>query len=345
MTPTHAPIPPGTRRTPGDVIRGLLAVIALAAFVIGVPAALLAVAPWSIPQGLPTWDAAIEAMTRPDDGTLLLGAIQVIAWVAWAAFTASVIAELVAAARHVNVPRIPLLGGAQRLAATLVTTAGLLLVTSSPLMSTAAAGEAVAASPSVAPVEVPDHDASLAPAVLPTAVPSLAERHTPESASGPTITVQRGDTLWDLAERHLGDGHRYTEILAMNLGHPQADGRALDDAHWIYPGWQLRLPRDATGLEPANAAALPGDASSTYTVERGDTLWDIAGEHLGDPTRYPEIVTLNQGVPQPDGGVLTDADLIESGWNLALPTDGTVGAGDASAEIPTMRFGPRPWVA
>lgn len=335
MTPTHAPVPPVTRRTAGDVIRGLFAVIALAAFVVGVPVALLAVAPWSPSAGVPTWDAVIEAMTRPDDGTLLLGAIQLIAWVAWAAFTTSVIAELVAAVRHVNVPHIPLLGGTQRLAATLVTTAGLLLATSTPLTSPASAGEAVAAMAAVAPVAVPDHDASSAPALLPTAATSPAERHAPETASGPTITVQRGDTLWDLAERHLGDGHRYTEILALNLGHRQADGRALDDAHWIYSGWQLQLPHDATAVAPANAAALPGDASSTYTVERGDNLWDLAGEHLGDPTRYPEIVTLNQGVPQPDGGALTDPDLIRPGWTLALPAPELAGAGDAPATIPT----------
>jgi nucleoid-associated protein YgaU/DNA-binding SARP family transcriptional activator len=332
MTPIHAPASSLARRTAGDVIRGLLAVIALATFVIGVPVALLTVAPWSLPRSLPTWDASIEAMTRPDDGTVLLGGIQLIAWVAWVAFTASVIAELLAAVRHVSVPHIPLLGGAQRLAATLVTTAGLLLATSTQLLSSAAAGEAVA---TVGPVAVLDYDGPSAHEVPPKTTAPRAAHHAPESNFGPTITVQRGDTLWDLAERHLGDGHRYTEILALNLGHPQADGRALNDAHWIYPGWQLRLPHDAAVLEPTIPTAAPGDGNGTYTVERGDTLWDIAGEHLGDPTRYPEIVTLNQGVPQPDGGVLTDPDLIRPGWLLTLPASEVAGAGDAPATTTT----------
>ena len=334
MTPTHTPAPPVIRRTAGDVIRGLLAVIALATFVIGVPVALLAVAPGPPLASVPTWDSVIEAMTRPDDGTLLLGAIQLAAWLAWAAFTVSVIAELVAAARHVNVPHIPLLGGTQRLAATLVTTAGLLLAASTPLTSTPSAREPVAATAPLEHVTFAQLDASPTPkGPLSTAPPATAH-HAPETPSEPTITVQRGDTLWDLAERHLGDGHRYTEILALNLGRPQGDGRALTDAHWVYPGWQLRLPLDATGIEGESLAAWSGTTNGTYTVERGDTIWDIAGDRLGDPTRYPEIVELNRGVPQPDGGALTNPDLIRPGWMLMLPVPDVAGSGDAPAAPP-----------
>ena len=318
MTPIHAPAPPTTRRTARDILRGLLAVIALAAFVIGVPVALLVVAPSAMPHGLPTWDSVIGAMTRPDDGTLLFGAVQLIAWVAWAAFTTSVIAELTAAARRVNTPHIPLLGGTQRLAATLVTTAGLLLATSNPLVSTAAVREAVAVSAPLEHVTAPPATGSSAPDPMPTAPPAVAH-HAPEATSGPTVTVERGDTLWGLAERHLGDGHRYAEIVSLNVGHPQSDGRALDDAHWIYPGWQLRLPADASAVEPDAAAPARAETDGGYVVERGDTLWDIAAEQLGDAARYPEIVDLNHGVRQPDGAALTDPDLIRPGWILALP--------------------------
>jgi nucleoid-associated protein YgaU len=335
MTPIHAPAPAVARRTPGDVIRGLVAVIALAAFVIGVPAALVLIAPVSIPQNAPTWDSVISAMTQPDDGALLLGAIRMIAWVAWAAFTTSVIAELVAAVRRVSAPHIPLLGGTQRLAATLVTTAGLLLATTTPLTSTASAREPVAAMAPLEYVTVVQPDASSpTPETPPRTASPAAKNHAPGAPPGQTITVQRGDTLWDLAERHLGDGHRYTEILDLNLGRAQADGRALDDAHWIYPGWQLRLPDGAAILEPTVPPAAPGNRNGTHTVERGDTLWDIAGEHLGDPARYPEIVALNQGVPQPGGGALTDPDLIRPGWLLTLPVPDVAGSQAAPDAAP-----------
>ena len=54
--------------------------------------------------------------------------------------------------------------------------------------------------------------------------------------------VQRGDTLWGIAERQLGDPLRWQEIYQLNEGHPQPGGSALTDPHWIYPGWTLVLP-------------------------------------------------------------------------------------------------------
>ena len=45
-------------------------------------------------------------------------------------------------------------------------------------------------------------------------------------------TVVKGDTLWDLAGKYLGDGSRYPEIKALN-------GLSSDV---IRPGWKLKLP-------------------------------------------------------------------------------------------------------
>lgn len=45
--------------------------------------------------------------------------------------------------------------------------------------------------------------------------PDYASKATAEAPAG-TYTVARGDTLWALAERYLGSGSRYTEIMALN---------------------------------------------------------------------------------------------------------------------------------
>ena len=45
-------------------------------------------------------------------------------------------------------------------------------------------------------------------------------------------TVVKGDTLWDLAKKYLGDGSRYPEIKALN-------GLA---SNVIYSGWKLKIP-------------------------------------------------------------------------------------------------------
>ncbi|MCL2562419.1 MAG: LysM peptidoglycan-binding domain-containing protein [Oscillospiraceae bacterium] len=51
----------------------------------------------------------------------------------------------------------------------------------------------------------------------------------------PTHTVVRGDTLWGIARRHLGDGRRYREIFELNRDQ-------IRNPNLIFPGQVLRLP-------------------------------------------------------------------------------------------------------
>ncbi|UGQ10525.1 LysM peptidoglycan-binding domain-containing protein [Yinghuangia sp. ASG 101] len=73
---------------------------------------------------------------------------------------------------------------------------------------------------------------------------------------------------------------------------------------------------------------------TTYTVQPGDTLWDIAAEQLGDPIRWPQIYTLSRNLAQPDGGRLTDPDVIRPGWILRLPADARPAAPPAVPVLP-----------
>ncbi|HEV7760576.1 MAG TPA: LysM peptidoglycan-binding domain-containing protein, partial [Acidimicrobiales bacterium] len=100
--------------------------------------------------------------------------------------------------------------------------------------------------------------------------PSRPSASAPSPNGGGTervYEVQRGDTFWGLAERHLGTGVRWKEIRDRNVGRAVAPGRvlALGDDH-LEVGWQLILPASATGTsslppEPMTAppwAAPPG---------------------------------------------------------------------------------------
>lgn len=49
----------------------------------------------------------------------------------------------------------------------------------------------------------------------------------------------------------------------------------------------------------------------TYTVKKGDTLWDIAKKYLGSGARYTEIVKLN--------GLKTSVIIV--GQKLKIPTE------------------------
>jgi LysM repeat protein/two-component SAPR family response regulator len=141
-------------------------------------------------------------------------------------------------------------------------------------------------------------------------IPAQESLATPLMAH-PTVTVARHDTLWSLAEQHLGSGSRFREIVNLNLGVTQPDGRALTGSHWIYPGWVLRLPADARV-----ATAVSG--AETYVVRPGDTLSGIAQAELGDADRAAELFNINEGHPMGDGESLAQPDLIRPGWVLDL---------------------------
>ncbi|PKW18765.1 LysM peptidoglycan-binding domain-containing protein [Saccharopolyspora spinosa] len=148
--------------------------------------------------------------------------------------------------------------------------------------------------------------------------PGLPEPSTPTTVSDdlrpdyPRYEVVRGDTLWGLAARHLGNPHRWPDIAALNTGR-------IGDDYCLLTGSVLLLPGDATHL-PA-PAVIPEDAR-WITVGPGDTLTAIAGRELGAPDRWQEIAELNAHQPQPDGRVLRDPDMLFPGWRLALPPAG-----------------------
>jgi len=77
-----------------SVTRGLAALVALGMLLVGVPAALWTLGrPW-LPDHLPTVDEITATLSRPDDGSLFLGALVVVGAVAWACFAFGVLIEL-----------------------------------------------------------------------------------------------------------------------------------------------------------------------------------------------------------------------------------------------------------
>ena len=86
---------------------GLAATIGLALILFGMPALLIAVGPVGLPHVEPTLQGILQALLRPDDGTVFLTLVKVVGWVTWAILTVSVITEIIARLRHVHVPALP----------------------------------------------------------------------------------------------------------------------------------------------------------------------------------------------------------------------------------------------
>jgi nucleoid-associated protein YgaU len=306
-------------------LAGLGATLLILALVIGTPALLLAirVTPWREDPG-----EVGTLLTSPDDGTLALLVIGVVAWVAWAVVAVSLVVEIVAAIRGVSAPRLPALGMPQQLAGRLVTVAALLFAvapTLTPMFAPSAAHAAIAPQ---APAPESVREAAPIPPVQPATAATVAADHHEQ----PTVdyTVRRGDSLWKIAKEKLGDGTRYTEIVALNQGLLHGQPNFID------PGLVLHLPSDAASTQhPSEHSADPGRrAEDQYVVEPGDSLWAIAEEELGDPTHYPEIFEASKETLQPDGAHLLDPNLIRPGWKLTIPPDKTV---DVTADPPVVR--------
>ena len=76
-----------------------------------------------VPHGVPSWHQVLAALARPESAAVFLAVVRAVSWLAWAAFTACVLAETLAVARGRAPWRLPGTGPLQSLAAVLVSTA------------------------------------------------------------------------------------------------------------------------------------------------------------------------------------------------------------------------------
>ena len=78
--------------------------------------------------------------------------------------------------------------------------------------------------------------------------------------------VAEGESLWSIADDELGDAERWPEIFAANEGRTFDDGRRLDDADLIQPGWELQVPVDETAAPSVSPDAAPEAGSEAPAV-------------------------------------------------------------------------------
>lgn len=299
---------PGDRRSDrrGDRLRGLAVTVLLLLLVVGFPLVLIAI-------GAAPWDANLNQvrplLTGPDDGTLALVVVAVVGWIAWIAVAVSVVLAVVAELRGLRAPTIPGFALPQQTAAQLVAVAALLFVATPTVL--AAFPTPLAHAAVTAPVvEKPRLESATVDPAVPTVAPRALVDEAPIKHKQATIdyTVRRGDSLWKIAERLLGDGTRYTEIVDLNRtvlgGRPD----------FITPGTVLKIPHEVT--EPATN----GPSDEEYVVRPGDTLSGIAEARIGDAHLYSEIFEASRATEQPDGMHLSDPNLIRPGWKLTIPT-------------------------
>jgi len=292
-----APPIPGLRapamrrgRTPADIALGLLAVVLLAALTIGVPAALVLLVGLPVPKSMPS----MSVLTGQLDVLSILKVLSVIVWLAWLQLVWCVIVEIRAAVRNVGVPaRVPLSGGTQSVAHRLVT-AALLLFSAAAALSPAFAHGAATPRPAYsvsAQAQFPGQLQGTSSVVQTDAAGvSQAAQHAQQAQKLYVVTPPQGryhESLWEIAQQHLGDGRRYKEIFELNKDRVQPDGSKLTIASLIRPGWVLRMPSDAYGpgvqtVGQHEAQAPVREAAAQETGPQGQDHQQLAGQHAED---------------------------------------------------------------
>jgi len=113
-----------------------------------------------------------------------------------------------------------------------------------------------------------------------------------------TYRVARGDHLWGIAERLLGDGRLWDQIWQANRDRDMGSGARFTNPNLIYPGWVLELPVTAGGrpavTDPAPSAPPPVP-DATRTVESfpdaaaGDVERGAVEEEGGFAWEWPSV--------------------------------------------------------
>ncbi|MEC3994722.1 BTAD domain-containing putative transcriptional regulator [Actinacidiphila sp. DG2A-62] len=294
--------PPRRRRTFGDIVRAFGAFLALLVLVVGVPGALLYFIGSPFPHHLDS-----DLIQQPITSETFVNTLAVVVWLAWAQFTACVLVEAKAAVSGVGMPhRVPGSGPSQLLARQLV--AALLLVGVSASGLIPGIGQLGQhhqiehqgrQGPAVTAQQTPGQQ-HLRPA---SAVPhqqagrqgAAAGQGTAADAAKDTkfyrIQPPEGrhhDSLWEIAQRHLGDGRRYKEIYELNKDRVQPDGSRLSQASLIRPGWVMEMPGDAYGGDLVEMpAAAPHTAPDIEHYAQHGGAKDTVAEGAHAATQTP----------------------------------------------------------
>ncbi len=115
-------------------------------------------------------------------------------------------------------------------------------------------------------------------------------------------TVALNESLWDIAEVQYGSGYNWVDI---------AEANNLVNPDLLAEGQVLTIPDVESKLSTVgNEEVVEAISGATYTVEEGDSLWNIAIRAYGDGYKWVDIANDNS---------LDNPDIIHVGNTLTLP--------------------------
>lgn len=133
-----------------------------------------------------------------------------------------------------------------------------------------------------------------------------------QTISGTSYTVVSGDNLWNIAERKYKSGYNWVDIQKANK---------ITNPNVLFAGTKLTLPNvqakvivsekpTATNQQVGSSVQTNKISGNSYTVVKGDTLWDISVRAYGDGYAWTKISQANK-LPNPN--------VIHSGNKITIP--------------------------
>jgi DNA-binding SARP family transcriptional activator len=302
-----------TLRAATRVIRALTLLTLLAAVIVGLPWGLWHFFGPPLPGHVPGYGDIKswldQARLSPDHAVIQI--LDIAAWGYWTLFTVQVAIQLPGVAadtvRALRTPAQLPTAIEANLAGRLLSTVAISIIATRGTITSASAATS-AGSPA------PTTPGTTATAKMNAAVHIVAE----------------GDSLWDIAEHHLGDPRRWKEIYELNRHRVQPDGDVLIDPEVIQPGWILNLPGDVTAAAQtpaARAVSPPGQTQLRTQTPRPQPL----GQAASAPSTTPAAAPSPTPIPQSDQA----PSVVRRPVAVHLPTGGyvslTLGAGLAAA--------------
>lgn len=143
----------------------------------------------------------------------------------------------------------------------------------------------------------------------------------PQGARVQLHQVQKGETLWAIAEKYYGDGNLHRKLQAHNADRMGSGGAIQPGTNLVIPSRAeldgnpatVQVARDSAPARGGSGdAPKPASGSRVYIVKRGDVLGTISQRELGTVKRMGEILKLN-------ADKISSADEIWVGLELRLP--------------------------
>jgi nucleoid-associated protein YgaU len=124
-----------------------------------------------------------------------------------------------------------------------------------------------------------------------------------------THLVAKGEHLWGISEKYFGNGYNWVDIAEINkLDDP---GMLVEGMVVVIPKVALRYDKEVVETQAMMESADLLEATS-YTVVKGDSLWNISLRAYADGYKWMDVYEANMDI-------ISDPSIIEAGMEIVLP--------------------------